>query len=174
MSSNYSMGKRRRDSEKERKKKQREERRDRKRRAGPSEIPIAEVEEVTGDLESVERQVRAQQDCRVASRQSPAVSSSAASAGAPTRIAYAMRSPSTAPSRMPWSCATATPASHADSGSWSWRTARTPPAQSRNSTAPSSTVARSWSTSRRNASASSRRPVNRPCPSRAFRRAGTP
>jgi RNA recognition motif-containing protein len=61
MSSNYSMGKRRRDTEKARKKKQRAERRDRKRRAGPSEIPIATVEEVTGDLDVIERQVRARQ-----------------------------------------------------------------------------------------------------------------
>jgi RNA recognition motif-containing protein len=55
------MGKRRRDAEKERKKKQKAERRERKRRAGPSEIPFGTVDEVTGDLEQVERQVRAQQ-----------------------------------------------------------------------------------------------------------------
>jgi RNA recognition motif-containing protein len=61
MSSNYSMGKRRRDAEKERKKKQKAERRERKRRTGPREIPIGTVDEVTGDLEAIERQVRAQQ-----------------------------------------------------------------------------------------------------------------
>jgi RNA recognition motif-containing protein len=61
MSSNYSMGKRRRDQEKERKKKQKAERRDRKRRAGTREVPIGTVDEVTGDLDAVERQVRAQQ-----------------------------------------------------------------------------------------------------------------
>ncbi len=55
------MGKRRRDQEKERKKKQRAERRDRRRRAGPSEIPIVAVDEVTGDLDAIERQVRTQQ-----------------------------------------------------------------------------------------------------------------
>ena len=55
------MGKRRRDAEKERKKKQKAERRDRRRRAGPGEIPVVDVDEVTGDLDAIERQVRAQQ-----------------------------------------------------------------------------------------------------------------
>jgi len=61
MSSNYSMGKRRRDAEKARKKKERADRRDRRRRAGPGEVPISSVADVTGDLDSVERQVRARQ-----------------------------------------------------------------------------------------------------------------
>jgi len=53
------MGKRRRDQEKERKKKERAARRARKRREGPSEIPVSDVEEVTGDLDVVERKVKA-------------------------------------------------------------------------------------------------------------------
>lgn len=61
MSSNYSMGKRRRDAEKDRKKKQKAERRARRRRDGPRETPIGTVDEVTGDLDAVERRVRAQQ-----------------------------------------------------------------------------------------------------------------
>jgi RNA recognition motif-containing protein len=55
------MGKRRRDAEKARKQKQKTERRDRKRRVGPGEVPFSAVEDVTGDLEVVERQVRARQ-----------------------------------------------------------------------------------------------------------------
>jgi len=55
LSGNYSMGKRRRDAEKARKKKERAARRDRKRREGPSEVPVSEVEAVTGDLDKAER-----------------------------------------------------------------------------------------------------------------------
>jgi len=61
MSSNYSMGKRQRDAEKARKKKAREERRDRRRRTGPREIPVASVEDVTGDLDAAERRTRERQ-----------------------------------------------------------------------------------------------------------------
>jgi RNA recognition motif-containing protein len=53
------MGKRRRDAEKARKKKEKAERRERKRRDGPSEIPISDPEAVTGDLEVVERRMKA-------------------------------------------------------------------------------------------------------------------
>jgi len=61
VANNYSMGKRRRDAEKERKKKQKAERRDHRRRSGPGEVPIGTAEDVTGDLDAIERQVRAQQ-----------------------------------------------------------------------------------------------------------------
>jgi RNA recognition motif-containing protein len=61
MSSNYSMGKRRRDAEKARKKKERAERRERRRRAGPREVPFAAVDDVTGDLDAAERQTKARQ-----------------------------------------------------------------------------------------------------------------
>jgi len=61
MSSNYSMGKRQRDAEKARKKKAREERRERRRRTGPREIPVASVEDVTGDLDAAERKTRERQ-----------------------------------------------------------------------------------------------------------------
>ena len=71
MSSNYSMGKRRRDAEKARKKKERAERRDRKRREGPSEIPISEPEDVTGDLVAAERRARARRDAPRGARSIP-------------------------------------------------------------------------------------------------------
>jgi len=53
------MGKRQRDNEKARRKRQKAERRAQKREEGTSEIPIADVEEVTGDLIGAEREVRA-------------------------------------------------------------------------------------------------------------------
>jgi len=55
---NYSMGKRQRDAEKARKKRRKAERRDRKRREGTSSIPIADPEDITGDLEVVEREAK--------------------------------------------------------------------------------------------------------------------
>ena len=54
-----SMGKRQRDNENARKRRRKAERRMQKREDGTSEIPICDVEEVTGDLLSVERDVRA-------------------------------------------------------------------------------------------------------------------
>lgn len=56
---NYSAGKRQRDNEKARKKRLKAERRAQKREQGPSEIPIASAEDITGDLEAVERDTRA-------------------------------------------------------------------------------------------------------------------
>ena len=56
---NYSMGKRQRDNEKARKKRRKAERRALKREMGPSEIPIATAEEVTGDLIAAERDIKA-------------------------------------------------------------------------------------------------------------------
>ena len=56
---NYSMGKRQRDNEKARRKRRKAERRQQKREDGPSEIPIASADEVTGDLDAAERDVKA-------------------------------------------------------------------------------------------------------------------
>ncbi|MHC4938677.1 MAG: RNA recognition motif domain-containing protein [Planctomycetota bacterium] len=56
---NYSMGKRQRDTEKARKKRRKAERRAQKREQGTSEIPISLPEEVTGDLDAVERDTKA-------------------------------------------------------------------------------------------------------------------
>lgn len=56
---NYSMGKRQRDNEKARKKRRKAERRALKREQGPSEVPIAEQEDVTGDLVAAERAAKA-------------------------------------------------------------------------------------------------------------------
>lgn len=56
---NYSMGKRQRDTEKARKKRRKAERRMLKREQGPSEVPIATPEDVTGDLVAAERAAKA-------------------------------------------------------------------------------------------------------------------
>jgi len=56
---NYSMGKRQRDTEKARKKRRKAETRAQKRLSGPSEVPISEQEDVTGDLVAAERDVKA-------------------------------------------------------------------------------------------------------------------
>jgi RNA recognition motif-containing protein len=53
------MGKRQRDTEKARKKRRKAERRAQKREQGTSEIPISLPEEVTGDLDAVERDTKA-------------------------------------------------------------------------------------------------------------------
>ena len=55
---NYSAGKRQRDTEKARKKRRKEERRRQKRAQGPSEVPMTDLEDVTGDLDAVEREVK--------------------------------------------------------------------------------------------------------------------
>ena len=55
---NYSAGKRQRDQDKARKKKRKEAKRWQKREQGTGEIPVADPEEITGDLEAVERAVK--------------------------------------------------------------------------------------------------------------------
>lgn len=55
---NYSVGKRQRDTEKARKKRQKEARRAQKRERGPGRIPVADPEDITGDLEAIERAQR--------------------------------------------------------------------------------------------------------------------
>ena len=57
---NYSGGKRQRDADKARKKKAKERKRRERRAGGPAEVPIAEPEDITGDLEVIERQRRAE------------------------------------------------------------------------------------------------------------------
>jgi RNA recognition motif-containing protein len=54
------MGKRQRDNEKARKKRRKAERRAQKREQGPSEVPIASAEDITGDLVAAEREVKAE------------------------------------------------------------------------------------------------------------------
>ena len=54
-----SMGKRQRDNEKARRKRDKAARRQQKREAGPSEIPIATADDITGDLIEAERDMRA-------------------------------------------------------------------------------------------------------------------
>lgn len=56
---NYSMGKRQRDNEKARKKRMKAERRAQKREQGPSEIPVSTPDEITGDLDVAERDMKA-------------------------------------------------------------------------------------------------------------------
>ena len=53
---NYSGGKRQRDADKARKKKAKERKRRERRAEGPAEVPIAEPEDITGDLDVIERQ----------------------------------------------------------------------------------------------------------------------
>ena len=55
----YSAGKRERDTAKSRKKREKAQRRDRKRVEGRTEVPIADPEEVTGDLVAAERAAQA-------------------------------------------------------------------------------------------------------------------
>ena len=54
-----SFGKRQRAADKAKKKRMKAERRDRKRERGPKEIPVASLEDVTGDLEAIESATRA-------------------------------------------------------------------------------------------------------------------
>jgi len=56
---NYSAGKRQRDNEKARKKRRKDERRRQKREAGPTEVPVSSLEDMMGDLDAVEREVKA-------------------------------------------------------------------------------------------------------------------
>ena len=56
---NYSAGKRQRDNEKARKKRRKDERRRQKREAGSSEVPVSTLEDMMGDLDAVEREVKA-------------------------------------------------------------------------------------------------------------------
>ncbi len=56
---NYSAGKRQRDNEKARKKRRKDERRRQKREAGSSEVPVSTLEDMMGDLDAVERDVKA-------------------------------------------------------------------------------------------------------------------
>ena len=67
---NYSMGKRQRDTEKARKKRRKAEARAQKRQHGPSEIPISDPEEVTGDLVAAERDIKAKRAAAVAGARS--------------------------------------------------------------------------------------------------------
>jgi RNA recognition motif-containing protein len=56
---NYSAGKRQRDNEKARKKRRKDERRRQKREAGSGEVPVSSLEDMMGDLDAVEREVKA-------------------------------------------------------------------------------------------------------------------
>ena len=67
---NYSAGKRQRDNEKARKKRRKAERRAQKRDEGPREVPMSTLEDVTGDLEVVERETRAKRAAAEAGAQS--------------------------------------------------------------------------------------------------------
>ena len=67
---NYSAGKRQRDNEKARKKRRKAERRAQKREQGPGEVPMSSLEDVTGDLEVVERETRAKRAAAEAGAQS--------------------------------------------------------------------------------------------------------
>ena len=67
---NYSAGKRQRDNEKARKKRRKAERRAQKRDEGPREVPMGTLEDVTGDLEVVERETRAKRAAAEAGAQS--------------------------------------------------------------------------------------------------------
>ena len=56
----YSGGKRQRDADKARKKKRKDRKRQDRRAEGPGEVPIADPEEITGDLVVIERQKKAE------------------------------------------------------------------------------------------------------------------
>jgi RNA recognition motif-containing protein len=61
VSGDFLSGKRQREAGKERKKTRRDARRRRKRRLGPGTVPIGTVQDVTGDLDAVERRLLEQQ-----------------------------------------------------------------------------------------------------------------